>query len=127
MAANPEQLRVFQKAGHLGAALYEVSDGIPLDEPYCLQSRIRQTSTNIPVLIVKGYGQKKKTAFRVEIRAALKEASELRYLLGLAHRMTYLGDDLYRSLDQECSDLVGTLHEFLMAPDEEPLLELGAD
>ena len=125
MTADPHQLRVFQKAGHLGALLYEVTQSFPMDDPYCLQSRIREASTSIPTHIVKGYGQAQQASFRAHILAAKKEASELRYLVDLAHRMGHLKDEAHRPLDQGCSELIRSLHDFLLAPDAEPLLHPG--
>ena len=122
MTADPRQLRVFQQAGGLGAKLYEITQGFPQNDPYCMQSRIREASTSIPTHIVRGYGQTLQVDFRAHILAAQKEAAELRYLVDLARRMGHLEEATHRPLDQACAELYRALHDFLMAPDAEPLI-----
>ena len=126
MTADPQQLRVFKQAGSLGGTLFEITQAFPSDDPYCLQSRIRQATTHIPVLIVRAYTEQDPSTFRTHILAAMKEASELRYLVDLAHRMAHLNDDSHRPLDQECALLLRALHDFLIAPDAEPLTTSGS-
>lgn len=121
MPVDPHHLRIFQMAGHLGAALYRVTEDLPPDDPYCLQSRIRQATTSIPSHIVEGYGQKDQPGFRAHILAAQKEAAELRYLVNLAVRMGHLEPESHRALDQDCDTLLKALHAFIIAPDAEPL------
>ena len=123
MTADPHQLRVFQQAGGLGSKLYEITQAFPQNDPYCLQSRIREASTSIPTHIVRGYGQALQVDFRAHILAAQKDTAELRYLVDLARRMGHLNDDLHRPLDLACADLYRALHDFLMAPDAEPLVK----
>lgn len=126
MTADPHQLRVFKQAGKLGGTLFDITQAFPANDPYCLQSRMRQATTNIPVLIVRAYTEADPSAFRTHILAAMKEATELRYLVDLAHRMALLKDEAHRPLDQECADLLRALHDFLIAPDAEPLTATGS-
>jgi four helix bundle protein len=83
-------LKVWQKAHGLTIAVYQASTAFPVEERFGLTVLVRRTATNIPTNIADGCGRGNDAEMRKSLSAAMGAASQLEYLLLLAHDLGFL-------------------------------------
>ena len=108
------QLKVWAKSHALVMVVYATTQRLPKDEIYGLTSQIRRAAVSIPANIAEGCGKEGDIEFRRYLLIAMGSASELEYLLMLAHDLKYLEDANYQSLHESVIEIRRMLNSFIM-------------
>jgi four helix bundle protein len=95
---NFRELKVWQKAHQLTLAIYGYARCFPREERFEFTSQIRRAVVSIPTNIAEGCGRGSNTQFRYFLDIAAGSASEVEYLLQLAHDLNYLEPEAYEHL-----------------------------
>jgi len=90
MSRDPKKMRVFHDADALVFEVYDITKHMPSEERFGLQSQIRRATVSVPTNLVEGCSRRE-NEFKHYLRIASGSASEARYLIGLAHRLQFLG------------------------------------
>jgi four helix bundle protein len=83
-------LKVWQKAHSLTLAVYHATAAFPADERFGLTIQLRRTATLIPTNVADGCGRNTDVEFHKALSAAQSAASQLDYLVLLAHDLGFL-------------------------------------
>jgi four helix bundle protein len=105
-------LKVWEKGHSLTLAAYRVTDGFPKAELYGLTSQIRRAAVSVPTNVAEGCGRGGETELARFLEIAAGSASELEYLMLLAHDLGYLGDadnEMLRCQIDEVKRMLGSL------------------
>lgn len=84
-------LKVWQKAMGLVAAVYNLSRALPQSETYGLASQIRRAAVSIPANIAEGHGRDHIGDYLRHLSIANGSLMELETHFLLARRLSYLG------------------------------------
>ena len=107
-------LKVWEKAHALVIAVYTTTQRFPKEEIYGLTSQIRRAAVSIPANIAEGCGKEGDVEFRRYLLIAMGSASELEYLLMLAHELKYLEDTNYKPLHESLIEIRRMLNSFIV-------------
>ncbi|MFN8635617.1 MAG: four helix bundle protein [Chloroflexota bacterium] len=99
------KLEVWRRSHALTLLCYRLTRDFPRDETYGLRSQIRRASASIPTNIAEGCGRNGPAELARLLHIALGSASELDYLLLLAHDLEILNDDAYGSVERSVTDI----------------------
>jgi four helix bundle protein len=91
-------LQVWDKAHQLALSVYRVTVAFPNDERYGLTSQLRRGATSIASNIAEGCGRATDLDFARCLDIAAGSASEVEYLLLLAHDLVILDAEPFRDL-----------------------------
>ena len=108
------QLKVWEKSHALVMVVYATTQRFPKEEIYGLTSQIRRAAVSIPANIAEGCGKEGDIEFRRYLLIAMGSASELEYLLMLAHDLKYLEDTNYQSLHESVIEIRRMLNSFIV-------------
>jgi len=108
------QLKVWEKAHVLVKTVYSVTQHFPKEEVYGLTSQTRRAAVSIPANIAEGCAKDGDMEFRRYLIIAMGSASELEYLLMLAHDLKYLDDRVYQSLHESLIEIRRMLNSFIV-------------
>ena len=117
-AKNFKKLKVWQKGIELVVDIYNKSQTFPKEEIYGLTSQIRRSSVSIPSNIAEGSGRNSDKEFNRFLDISLGSSFELETQLIIAHKLKFLSDSDYETLNNEI------IEEQLMPDSEEEDLEL---
>jgi len=104
-----KKLMIWQKGHDLTIRIYKVTKDFPKEELYGITSQLRRACASIPTNIAEGCGQDSNPQFTRFLLIAMGSASELEYLLLLAHDLLYINDALY----SELSDSLNVIRRML--------------
>jgi len=110
-------LRVWNEAHQVTLAIYRATAHFPREELYGLTSQMRRCSVSIGANIAEGCGKRGNNEFQRFLVIASGSASELDYELLLAHDLSYLDQEAYRSLHENLSRLRKMLSALLQKVD----------
>ena len=117
MSRDHRQLRVFALADALVPDVYRATHELPPAERFGLQSQIRRAAVSAAVNIVEGCARRTTRDYLHFLAIALGSASETRYLLGLAVRLTMLREGTNVELEPRYRELVRSLQKLIDALD----------
>lgn len=106
-------LKVWEKAHALTLATYKATEGFPKQELYSLTNQIQRAAVSIPANIAEGCGKDSDAELKRYFTIAMGSASELEYLLLLAHDLGYLQAKVYQSIQTELVETRKMLNAFI--------------
>ena len=115
MARDPNKLKVFGLADDLVLLVYRCTKGLPAEERYGLQAQLRRAAVSVPTNIVEGCARRTERDYLHYLDVALGSASEVRYLVGLAHRLDLLREADRDVLVQRYGELIRALQALIVA------------
>ncbi len=109
MAQSHETLVAWQRADDLCVSIFSLTQkGLPAGERYVLATQLRRAAYSVAANIVEGYAFAEGPIRMRFLRIALGSLAEVGYGLHLAHRVGYLTDAQYLSLDRQARMTVPT-------------------
>jgi len=103
--AHFEELYVWQKSRDLSLAVYSASaDGKFARDP-ALRDQVRRAAVSIMSNIAEGFERYSRTEFRHFLSIARGSAAEVRCQLHLAHRLGYISEPAYSTLNTSCLEI----------------------
>ena len=93
--------------------VYRCTRSFPVEERFGLQAQMRRSAVSVPTNLVEGSARRSTKDYLYFVGVSLASASELRYLLGLSHRLGFLSSDDHRKLEPRYGDLVRGLQELV--------------
>lgn len=91
-------LKVWERAHLLTVDIYRTTEHFPRSEQFGMTSQIRRAAVSVPTNIAEGCGRGGRVELARFLQIAMGSASELDYLLLLAHTVGYLPSDDYDTL-----------------------------
>ena len=107
------QLETWQKAHRLTVHVYKATAAFPRQELYGLTSQMCRASASVPTNIAEGCGTSTDMEFARFLGIARSSASELEYLLLLAHDVGLLGSAAFESLTGDTVEIKRMLSALL--------------
>jgi four helix bundle protein len=98
---NFRDLDVWKRAHLLVLDVHKVSEVWPKSESFGLTHQVRRSSIALATRIAEGCGRDSNVEFAVELRKAKSTASELEYLVLLAHDLGHLSDESHHRVAAE--------------------------
>jgi four helix bundle protein len=99
------KLKVWEKAHVLTVQIYHATQAFPREEIYGMSSQLRRSASSIPMNIAEGCGRSGKADKTRFFEIAFGSACEAEYQLLLAHDLKYIGQDTYRKLAGDMSEV----------------------
>jgi four helix bundle protein len=106
-------LKVWEKSHALTLAIYKATETFPKQELYSLTNQIQRAAVSIPANIAEGCGKDSDAELKRYFLIAMGSASELEYLLLLAHDLGYLQEKVYQSMQTELVETRKMLNAFI--------------
>jgi len=106
-------LKVWEKAHTLTLAVYKSTEGFPKQELYSLTNQIQRAAVSIPANIAEGCGKDSDSELKRYFSIAMGSASELEYLILLAHDLGYLQEEDYQSMQNNLVETRKMLNVFI--------------
>jgi four helix bundle protein len=106
-------LRVWQRAHQLTLEVYGETRAFPKEERYRLTNQLRRAAASVPANIAEGCGRNGDAELARFLTIAKGSASELDYLLLLAHDLGYLKPPRYEQLAAEVHGISRMLANFV--------------
>lgn len=106
-------LKVWEKSHTLVLAIYKMTQSLPRNEQYGITSQIQRAAVSVPTNIAEGCGKDSDAELGRFFKIAMGSASELEYLLLLAHDLSYLADDQYKQLHADLVEVRKMLNSFI--------------
>jgi len=106
-------LKVWEKSHALTLAIYKATETFPKQELYSLTNQIQRAAVSIPANIAEGCGKDSDAELKRYFTIAMGSASELEYLLLLAHDLGYLQENIYQSMQNDLVETRKMLNAFI--------------
>ena len=110
-----ERLDVWRQADEMAYQVYLVTRKFPKAEIYGITSQLRRAALSIPTNIVEGYSRKGDRELGRFLNVSLGSLAEVKYLIYFAHRLNYLSEEEYASLNSGYDKLGKSLWKFYEA------------
>ena len=98
-------LIVWQKAIQLVTEIYKISQNLPKEEQFGLNSQIRRAAVSIPSNIAEGYGRNSNQDFIRFLRQANGSLFELQTQLLICLNLKFLEDEDYHNLEDHTREV----------------------
>jgi four helix bundle protein len=108
-----KDLKVWQKSHQLVLSVYKTTTGFPREEIYGLTSQMRRAGVSIPANIAEGCGRGGDVELARFLQISMGSASELEYLLLLAHDLNLLNTICYERLATDVTEVKRMLAPFI--------------
>ena len=106
-------IQVWEKGHTLTLAIYQATQQFPDEEKFGLTSQMRRASASIPTNIPEGSGRQGEPELARFMQIGMGSASELEYLLLLAHDLHLLNSQEYRQLNEKTLEVKKMLASFI--------------
>ncbi len=100
MSRDPWKLQVFCLADDLVVRIYNATQDFSEEERFGLRAQLRRAALSVPTNLVEGCARESTKDYVHFVNIAFSSACEARYLLHVAHRLAFIGDDEYADLAQ---------------------------
>jgi len=98
------KLRAFELADDLVLAVYTATKSFPHNEQFGLTAQIRRAAVSIASNIVEGCARNSEANFLHFLDTSYGSAREVEYQISLAHRLGYLQQNDFNSLNAKCEE-----------------------
>src|SRR6266700_3190806 len=118
-----ERFHAWRACDDLTVAVYRATQNYPRHELYGLVSQTRRAAFSATANIAEGSAKRGPREFRRYLDITIGSLSELSYALRLAHSLSYLTLDTWKSLDQQresASRLTWRLYQTISRRSAEP-------
>lgn len=105
MSHRYEDLIAWQKAKLLASEMYRATEVFPRSEIYGLTSQLRRAAVSVPSNIAEGQGRLTKGEFGHFLGQARGSLFELETQLSIAVDLHYLGEDDFKRLKEQSSEV----------------------
>jgi len=106
-------LKVWEKAHALTLTIYKSTESFPKQEMYALTSQLQRAAVSIPANIAEGCGKDSDAELKRYFLISMGSASELEYLLILAHDLGYLPENAFQSMTNDLVEIRKMLNAFI--------------
>ena len=106
-------LKVWEKAHGLTLAIYKSTEQFPKQELYSLTNQVQRAAVSVPANIAEGCGKDSDAELKRYFSIAMGSASELEYLLLLAHDLGYLRTETYQIIQNDLVETRKMLNAFI--------------
>ncbi len=106
-------LKVWEKSHRLALKVYSATAKFPKGELYGLTSQMRRSSISVPTNISEGCGRNRDSELNRFFEIAMGSASELEYLVLLAHDLGFLVKEESNELADEITEIKKMLTSFI--------------
>jgi four helix bundle protein len=106
-------LKVWEKTHALTLAIYKSTEGFPKQEMYALTSQLQRAAVSVPANIAEGCGKDSDAELKRYFLISMGSASELEYLLLLAHDLGYLPKNTFQSMTNNLIEIRKMLNAFI--------------
>ena len=113
MARDYRKLRVFVEGDALVPLLYVATRGLPAEERFGLQIQMRKAAVSVPNNLAEGSARRSTPDFLRFVEISFGSAREVRYLLGLCVRLTYIAEEVAAPLIERYEALQAQLNALL--------------
>ncbi len=120
MSRDPRKLRVFQKADAAVIRVYEATKRFPLEERYGLQLQIRKAAVSCANNLVEGCARQTTADYLHFVSISAGSGAEARYLIGLAHRLSFVLQGDRDELVNEYSEILAGLQSLIVSLSNQP-------
>jgi len=103
------KLRAFELADELALEVYKATRAFPREEAFGLTSQLRRAAVSAASNIVEGCARSSRRDFLRFLEIAHGSLREVGYQLSLAHRLGYLDNDTFDSLNDLYGNAAPTL------------------
>ena len=112
---NYKNIKAFQLADDLVVEIYKVTQQFPKEEIYGLTSQLRRAAVSVPSNIAEGASRQHQKDYLQFLYVARASLAETEYLLHLATKLGYLGNDLFTRVEERKQEVAKTLFGLLEA------------
>jgi four helix bundle protein len=106
-------LKVWEKAHALTLSIYKATEKFPKQELYALTNQIQRAAVSVPTNIAEGCGKDSDAELKRYFLIAMGSASELEYLLLLAHDLGYLPEKDFQVMTTDLVEIRKMLNAFI--------------
>ena len=106
-------LIAWQKAMALAREVYRATAQMPDSEKFGLTTQMRRAAVSIPSNIAEGCGKDSDAELKRYFLISMGSASELEYLLILAHDLGYLTENAFQSMTNDLVEIRKMLNAFI--------------
>lgn len=110
-----KKLRAFELADELVLGIYAVTKGFPAEERFGLTSQIRRAAVSIASNIVEGCTRISNADYMRFIEIAYGSAKEVEYQFSIAHRLGYLSESDFKTVNSVIVETCKVLNGLLRA------------
>ena len=107
-----KNLEVWKLADSFAYDIYLITRKFPKEEMFGISSQLRRAALSVSTNIVEGYSRKGDKELAHFVNISLGSFAETKYLLYFAHRLGYISDRQYESLETDCELLGKKLWRF---------------
>ena len=122
---NHHKLRAFELADQLAITTYRLTKDFPREEQFGITSQMRRAAVSIPSIIVEGCAKPTQADYIRFLDIAYGSACELQYQISLAHRLGFLPEQDFSTLNaiavETSKVLSGLIRSLRNNPTSKPL------
>lgn len=109
-----KDLIIWQKSMNSVEKIYEITKEFPVDERFGLVSQMRRCAVSVPSNIAEGRRRGSRKDFSKFLRIAYGSGSELETQLELAHRLSFISEEIFNKTNNLLEEVLKMLNSLLI-------------